>query len=72
MSDPLQITDLARETFAATAKEHAPELSSALIEQAYLLQKKHQFDATRDMSVQALLRAIEEYVTPERRMDAGK
>ena len=73
MSDPLQVTDLALETFTATAMEHAPEISSALIEQVFLLQKRHQFDATREMSVQALLKAIEEYVaSAENRMDVGQ
>ena len=63
MNDIAQVSDLALDTFLATAKEYAPDLPTTLIEQVFLLQKNHQFDGNRDMSVQALQRAIEEYVT---------
>lgn len=54
--------DLALETLLAVRQEQAPNLDEQLVRNCYALQKNHQFDKDRTVTVQAMERLIEEHL----------
>ena len=54
--------DLAFETLRTVRREIASELEEQLVNQCYVIQKKHQFEADRSVSSQLMDRLIDDYV----------
>ena len=59
---PNEREDLALTTLRVAASEADEQLPSALVENLYRLQKRHQFDSDRAASVQEMQRLLEQHV----------
>lgn len=55
--------DLALETLLAVAADTNSTVPESLLRRVFELQKLHQFDTERDVSVRELQRAVEDYVS---------
>ena len=53
--------DLALKTFLVVADKLAPEVSKDLLQRVYALQKTHQFDRDRAVSLQEMQKLVEQY-----------
>ena len=55
-------SDMALAALLAVAREVAPDLPEDLLRKTYAIQRAHQFDHDRTVSLQAMQRLVEEYV----------
>ena len=62
MKQTLEAEDMALNTLLSVAREVVPELPAELIRKIFVLQKTHQFEADRDVSLQDLQRLLDDYV----------
>lgn len=62
VDEPNEREDPALATLRAVANEGDDCLPSDLVEKLYRLQKRHQFDVDRAVSVQEMQRLLEQYV----------
>jgi hypothetical protein len=58
-----QSRDIALDTFLAVAKEVASDLPEDFLLRLYRLQKARQFETNREVSVQELQRALDEFIS---------
>lgn len=64
MNEPKDASDMGLETLLSVARDVAPEIPEDLIRKVFTLQRVHQFDTERDVSLQEFQRIIDEYVGP--------
>ncbi len=62
MNEPHETNNMALETLLSAARDVAPEIPEDLLRGVYALQKIHQFDAERDISLQELQRVLDDFV----------
>ena len=62
MTDFKDTNDMALTTLLSVAKEIGSELPEELLRKVFALQRVHQFDVDRDVSMQELQRLIEDHV----------
>lgn len=62
MTQAEQADDLALRTLLSVSREIAPELPEDLLRRAFALQRANQFEADRDLSLQALQRLLDDFV----------
>ena len=63
MIETQEADEMALITLLSVAKDLAPDISEDLIRKIFMLQKAHQFDAERDVSLQDLQRLLDDYVS---------
>jgi len=62
MDDPKEVNNMALETLLSAARDVAPEIPEDLLRRVFALQKTHQFDAERGVSLQELQRLLDDFV----------
>lgn len=62
MMDSTDSNDMALNTLLSVAKEIGSELPEELLRKVFALQRVHQFDVDRDVSMQELQRLIEDHI----------
>jgi len=62
MNEPKEANNMALDTLLSAARDVAPEIPEDLLRRVFALQKTHQFDAERDISLQELQRILDDFV----------
>ncbi len=62
MNESQEANDMALDTLLLVARNIAPEVPDDLLRRVFTLQRTHQFDTDRDVSLQELQRAIDDFI----------
>lgn len=62
MNEYQEASDIGLDTLLLVARDIAPDVPEELLRRVFALQRTHQFDAERDISLQDLQRALDDFV----------
>lgn len=62
MNESQKANDMALDTLLSVARDIAPEVPEDLLRRVFTLQRAHQFDTERDVSLKDLQSAIDDFI----------
>ena len=62
MNESQEANDMALDTLLSVARDISSEVPDDLLRRVFALQRAHQFDTDRDVSLQELQRAIDDFI----------